>query len=228
MKPRAPFLVLGAPLLALGCARGTPIPGPLGALGRTGEVWPEAPVVEAPVVEAPQAPTPPPAAPRSTEPIPAAARHYLSHPPPARFRDDCSGFVAAVLDRAGIAVGGSTKDLWEAARADRRVHRRKTPKPGDLAFFDHTWDRNGNGKMDDPLTHVAVVIAVDDEGTIELAHAGTSAGRSLLRMNLHHPDEATRDGRPLNDPLRKRLPGDKPDSPTLSGQLWRGFARPPG
>ena len=40
------------------------------------------------------------------------------------------------------------------------VHHRKVPRPGDLAFFDDTYDANHDGRTNDPLTHVAVVLSV--------------------------------------------------------------------
>lgn len=126
-------------------------------------------------------------------------------------------------------MSGNTASMWADAQRERRIHHRKRPDLGDLAFFDDTWDRNGNGLLDDALTHVGVVIAVDDDGTVTLAHAGTSKGRSTLRMNLKRPGDATDDdGKVLNDHLRVQERRDPPRTVYLAGQLWRGFARPRG
>ena len=38
--------------------------------------------------------------------------------------------------------------------------------PGDLVFFDNTWDYNGDGMANDPLTHVGIVERQEDDGTI--------------------------------------------------------------
>ncbi len=35
---------------------------------------------------------------------------------------------------------------------------------GDLVFFDNTYDRNGDGKFDDRITHVGIVVGFDKEG----------------------------------------------------------------
>ena len=152
-----------------------------------------------------------------------SAQHYLAHAPTGH-RTDCSGFVEAVLTRAGVThLAGSTSQLWELSVADGTVHRQLQPSVGDLAFFDNTYDRNQNGRLDDPLTHIAVVIAVDPDGTITMAHRGTHSGRSKLHMNLFHPHHDRKGEARLNDALRWPNP-HAPGIPTLTGQLWRGFA----
>jgi hypothetical protein len=155
--------------------------------------------------------------------IARAAEHYLRHAPRG-YRDDCSGFASAALQRAGLSLEGSTAQLWDLAKDARATHRRKEPEPGDLAFFDDTWDRNGDGRRNDPLTHVAVVIDVKRDGTIFLAHAGTSAGRATLRMNLRHPSVHDDGGEILNDWLRRRSADEPESAKYLAGELWRGFA----
>ena len=155
--------------------------------------------------------------------IAKAARHFLTNPR-GGFRDDCSGFVEAVLHRAGIThVVGSTRQMWSISLADGAVHRTSDARVGDLAFFDNTYDRNGNGEADDALTHVAVVIAVEADGTVVMAHDSSSRGPTTLRMNLHHRDEAGAGTQRLNDNLRWPDP-KRPTLRVLTGQLWRGFA----
>ena len=127
----------------------------------------------------------------------------------------------------GIEIAGSTENLWNQAQEEGRTHHRKRPEPGDLVFFDNTYDRNKNGRRDDPLTHVGVVIAVDRNDTVTVAHAGTSRGRTVLHLNLRDPDELrAEDGTPRNDYLRSRTRGESDDAETLAGQLFRGFASP--
>lgn len=231
-----PARLPSALLVLAACAHSPSMPGPLSHVGRTGSVWPtvEPKVEEAvaavatPPPPAPSRPPPRPEPSRHDDPLVTAARDYLDHPPPSRFRDDCSGFVCAVYDKAGLPLSGNTASLWADAQRDHRIHRNKRPDPGDLAFFDDTWDRNGNGLLDDPLTHVAIVLEVEDDGTITMAHAGTSKGRSTLRMNLRRPADATDDdGTVLNDALRVQQRQDPPRTAYLAGQLWRGFAHPP-
>jgi hypothetical protein len=191
----------------------------------------------APAVEAPGSPLQDPAevaederAPRARRDgtgarIADAARYYLDHRPRG-FRDDCSGFVSAALARAGITLSGSTASLWELAREMGAIHHRKLPEPGDIAFFDDTYDRNHDGRVNDELSHVAVVLEVHADGDILLAHGGTSHGRTTLHMNLKRPSERTdaKTGDVLNDYLRRQSSSDPGGAKYLSGELWRGFA----
>lgn len=196
------------------------------------------PADEAVATRAPRPPAPvrprPATTPRATAPgrpsplgpdIGASATHYLSHRPPSRFRDDCSGLVMAILDRAGAPVVGNTASLYATAESLGALHHRKRPAVGDLVFFDHTYDRNRNGRVDDPLSHVGVVNAVTSDGTITVVHRSSSRGRTTLVMNLHHPhDTHGPDGQRYNDFLRARRRSDGPRVRHLAGELWRAFA----
>ncbi|MCO4744592.1 MAG: CHAP domain-containing protein [Proteobacteria bacterium] len=222
-------------LITVGCAsKGIAVPGPLASVGSHVPVPPaDEPVDLVARDEAPrevEATSPA----EGTHPkaeatdlghaVADAAEHYLKHTPRG-FRDDCSGFVCAVYDRAGVGLTGNTASLWAAAKDIGATHKRKVPTLGDLAFFDNTYDRNGNGKFDDELTHVGVVMTVEEDGTIVVAHAGTSQGRTQLRMNLLEPSVQTAaDGTVKNDYLRARYRSDRPGTKRLAGELWRGFA----
>jgi hypothetical protein len=222
-------------LLLGGCAaRGPQIPGPLRALAwaRPEDATrlpsarpPEAPedrALSADRAASRSAGRTPPASPYG-ESIARAAAWYLDHPTTG-FRSDCSGFVEASTARASVPHRGSTRDLWSQLEARGDVHRRQRPSPGDLAFFDNTYDRDDDGLVDDPLTHVAVVVSVDADGTIHMAHDGTSRGRTTLRMNLLHPRETRGpDGEVWNEALRARRDGEAPNTPHLASELWRGF-----
>ena len=152
------------------------------------------------------------------------ANYYLTHRPKG-FRDDCSGFVCASYHRAGVPMNGTVASLWEIAKKNRYTHKRKRPRIGDLAFFDDTYDRNKDGKLNDDLTHIGIVLSVDDNGTITVAHSGTSKGRTTMKMNLYHPDvHKAADGRVLNNFLRRKTNKDRRKTQYLSGQLFRGFA----
>ena len=120
-----------------------------------------------------------------------------------RFRMDCSGVAHAIYARAGFPLGtvGDTRRLFELARSQGSL-RRHEPLPGDLAFFDFTWDADGNGALDDPLSHVAIVEGVEGDGTVVLVHrVGDRIVRA--RMNLERPhDRHDERGAPLNHYLR--------------------------
>jgi hypothetical protein len=152
------------------------------------------------------------------------------------FNGDCSGFVEAVyalegieLRRALLAAApretSAVAAAWAAAgRTGERWRGGEWPSPGDLVFFDDTWDRNGNGRRDDPLTHLGLVEWVDVDGTVTFLHRG-GQGVARGQLNLRWPDAArAEDGRPLNAPLRVRASrGD--DAPALAGQLFAGYGR---
>ncbi len=149
----------------------------------------------------------------------AAARRQLTAGT-AGFRQDCSGFVLAALHKVGIDSGGSAADLYARAESIGAIHRSERPAVGDLVFFDNTYDRNGNGLRDDPLSHIGVVIEVASDGTVTLAHDGTSRGKTTLEMNLLHPHDATSpDGSRWNGVLRASSAG-----PRLAGELFEAFA----
>ncbi len=153
------------------------------------------------------------------------------------FNADCAGYVEAVYAAEGIPLrrilrAAAPKEssavvmAWEASAryGERWRDRGRRPEPGDLVFFDQTWDRDRDGKRDDPLTHVGLVEWVNTDGTVTFLHRG---GSGVVRavMNLDRPDKA-RDqaGRPLNSQIRSKVrPGDQ--TPVLAGQLFAGFGR---
>jgi hypothetical protein len=139
------------------------------------------------------------------------------------YRDDCSGLVEAAYAGAGLVVKGSVHDLYERAGSLGVLHKSHRPEAGDVAFFDDTWDYNRNGRFDDPLSHVAVVVSVDDKGTITLVHRG-GGGVAKLLMNLEKPDLRDDDrGVRLNDYVRVKKRHDPAGARYLSGQLWVAF-----
>jgi peptidoglycan DL-endopeptidase CwlO len=126
-----------------------------------------------------------------------------------RFRMDCSGVARGIYAKAGFPLGfvevaGATNDtrvLFELVRKKGSL-RRTNPLPGDLVFFDDTWDQNGNGRRDDPLSHVGIVELVEADGTVVLVHR---QGRKIVRarMNLGEPHARhDKSGRAINHYLR--------------------------
>ncbi len=197
------------------------VPGPLAGLGRE-------PV---PTWGQPRAPGPFARPARPTPPTPleiaTAAAGFVGDRAlvvdGVRFRFDCSGLVEASLASAGCRFTGSTADLFDQAREHRVLHRRRTPVPGDVAFFDDTYDRDGDGRLNDPLTHIAVVEEVDQAGTITLVHVG-SQGVTRFLMNLRRPQERYDDkGNLINSYVRSRKGGDSPRTRYLAGELWVAF-----
>jgi hypothetical protein len=106
-----------------------------------------------------------------------------------------------------------------------QMHRRKVPAPGDLVFFHDSYDRNGDGKMNDRFTHMGLVEEVLPDGTALIIHA-TNHGIVREPMNLMRPHEA-RDsqGREINANLRRKSAHDSPGTPRLMSELFAGFGR---
>jgi hypothetical protein len=156
----------------------------------------------------------------------------------ARYNADCSGFVEAVYEAEGVPLRklmslAAPRETSGVAAALRAMERFGTvtrdagawPVPGDLVFFDDTYDRNGNGVPDDPLTHVGVVKWVED-GTVVFMHRG---GHAVARgaMTPARPGVATAGGRTVNSPLRdKRATASRAwRDDVLAGALFAAFGR---
>jgi hypothetical protein len=153
-----------------------------------------------------------------------------------RFNPDCTGFVEAAYAAEGIPLRllaqraapretSGVAALWAAAgRYGSQWRRGQWPAPGDLVFFDDTWDRNGNGAMDDPFTHLGLVEWVDPQGTVTFLHrAGAGVVRGHLTLDRPAVMRAA-DGAELNAPLRVRVSKDD-RAPAMAGQLFVGFGR---
>lgn len=147
----------------------------------------------------------------------AEARDQLELPDPD-FRDDCSGYVSAVFTAVGVPMDGIVVSIWDSAVRYDALHW-GLPHPGDLVFFEHTYDREL-----DERTHIGIVLAVEADGTATFAHAGTSSGRQLGRINTFRPSVYQEGGRTLNSYLREPEPGDDPTQGYLAGELFTAFA----
>jgi hypothetical protein len=127
--------------------------------------------------------------------------------------------VLGVLDRAGVRLSlRSARSRSESLHlATRRVRR---PRPGDLAFFHDTYDRDRDGRAGDRFTHVAIVERVRG-GKVTLVHV---LGRKVVRTRL---DLARPGDRRANDPIRVRRRADAPGTRYLAGELLAGFGALP-
>jgi hypothetical protein len=146
-------------------------------------------------------------------------------------RADCSGFVRACFDAAGLTLTqagdtgtSGTEILYNALRRAGGLHEGEIPDPGDLVFFSNTYDRNHNGRLDDDFTHVGFVESVGEDGTVHFLHFVSGAVR-IGRMNLLHPNDRVDEGSGAiwNDPLRRRRKDDSAKVRYLTSQLWIGF-----
>jgi len=148
-----------------------------------------------------------------------------------KFRNDCSGFVRKVFYKFNIElfrlpknelrrINGSwvngSELIWKYCKKYGSVFIRKTPKIGDIVFFDNTHDRNKNKKYDDYFTHVGIVIKVDKDKTVHYIHKANS-GIKISRLNTSNENTHKKNKKTINDYLRKR------GSKRLSAQLLRGY-----
>lgn len=153
----------------------------------------------------------------------------------ARFPADCTGFVEAVYEAEGVPLRAlmrraAPQERTGVGAAYRAVAAFGTilgsgewPAPGDLVFWHDTYDRNRNGRADDGLTHVGIVLYVVDR-TVVFVHRG---GKAVARgaMDPRRPDEAKAPGgEVVNSYLRRKDP--RLDGvPLLAGALFAGYGR---
>ena len=152
-----------------------------------------------------------------------------------RFSMDCTGVVLAVHWYAGIDLardfgrysGGGVSRIFRSLEREGLLYDTTRPLVGDIVFWDNTYDADGDGEWDDPLTHVGMVTEVSHDGTISYIHYNVRTGIVIETMNLLHPDmhQKTEWGRVriINSPLRLAQKG-KPHPPRwLAGQLYRSL-----
>ncbi len=104
------------------------------------------------------------------------------------------------------------------------ARRAGAPRPGDLFFFEETYDRNRDGRRNDGLTHIGVVERVEPDGVVTFIHRG---GKGIARARLFLPEPEThwrKETREvLNDYLRRP---SRTLRAYLTGELFVGFASP--
>ena len=106
-----------------------------------------------------------------------------------------------------------------------QLHAGPLPEPGDLVFFQNTQDANGDGFNNDGWTHVGIVEQVDGDGTVVFIST-VSTGIERRRLNLLQPHRhRSRDGKTLNDFLRRKRVGDPPRTAYLTGELFASYGR---
>ena len=145
---------------------------------------------------------------------------------------DCAGVTRAIYLSQGHDLyegsGGNghangVRLIYDHVRKHGHIHRGPAVRPGDLVFFDNTWDFNEDGMLNDPLTHVGIVEEVERDGTVVFISRVSNA-IERYRMNLHAPNAAQGlDGRILNDYLRRKKARDPRGTAYLTGQLFAGF-----
>ena len=148
---------------------------------------------------------------------------------------DCIGTVSAIFYGMDIDVqkdfrryrGDGVSRLYQSLAARGALHRDRFPRPGDVIFWDNTWDANGDGRLDnDPLTHAGVVMSVDPDGTIHYVHEHIIKGVTVEAMNLRRPREYSDPlGRIINNTMAMNSGISRRNNPPrwTSGDLWDSF-----
>ncbi len=151
-----------------------------------------------------------------------------------KFNMDCSGVVSAIYYYAGIDLqkyypdysGSGTERIYKTLEEKKFLKKTWLPEPGDIIFWDNTFDRNNNGKDDDILTHIGMVISCDKQGNIVYVHHNYDRGIVFEKMNLRYRNYQSRSSRgkiiTINSPLRVRG-GSREQKNWLSGQLFNSF-----
>ena len=152
-----------------------------------------------------------------------------------QFPMDCTGVVRAAYYYADIDLakdfakyeGNGVTRVYRALRARGLVYTSAIPVPGDIIFWDNTYDANNDGKWNDELTHMGVVVEVLADGTIKYVHENYRKGIIIEAMNLKDTDTHTKVVRGLtvtvNSPMRMR--GQVTGSLWLSSHLYRAFGK---
>ncbi len=148
-----------------------------------------------------------------------------------RFRMDCSGVIRAIYYKAGIDLaqdfnkykGGGTMRIHETLRSKGLIYRPAVPVPGDILFWDNTYDANHNGRSDDMLSHIGMVVSSDKKsGNVVYVHHNEKKGIVFEKMNLLHPDDPAYNA-VMRSQRAKKLPGNKYLASHLYKDAGKGY-----
>ena len=150
-----------------------------------------------------------------------------------RIAYDCAGVTRAVFLAHGIDLyagepgdpaANGVRIIHAHIRQRGTFHQGPIVHPGDLVFFNNTWDFNRDGKVNDPLTHIGIVERLEPNGTIIfISRVADAIERYHMNLSLPHIHK-TSDGRILNDYLRRRDAADPSNTGYLAGELFAEFA----
>lgn len=150
---------------------------------------------------------------------------------------DCAGVTRAIFLAHGIDLyesgspdpkANGVRLIHHHIRRHGKIHEGPVVRPGDLVFFDNTWDYNGDGLVNDTLTHVGIVERQDPDGTVVFI-SRVAGAIQRYRMNLALPHvHRTAEGRVLNDYIRRKDFDDPAHAAYLTGQLFAAFGSQSG
>jgi hypothetical protein len=149
-----------------------------------------------------------------------------------KIRYDCAGVVRAIYLEHGIdlydsrtadSAANGVRLIYAHLREHGHVHHGPVVHPGDLVFFDNTWDLNGDGLLNDRLTHVGIVETVEDNGTVVfISRVANAVQRYRMNLILPHVHKDIT-GRVLNDFIRRKHTTDSGGPGHLTGELFAFF-----
>lgn len=113
-------------------------------------------------------------------------------------------------------------DIYRMATRSGGLYHTEYPAAGDVVFFSNTHDMNADGRDNDFYSHVGIVEAVADDGTVSVI-SYMDGGVQHTSMNLVMAQEREVDGREINTPMRARQ-GEDGSAAWLSSHLTVGFA----
>ena len=154
-----------------------------------------------------------------------------------KFNKDCSGVVSALYYYAGIDLqkfypgysGTGTERIYKMLDERGLLENTWMPETGDIIFWDNTYDKNGNGKRDDPLTHIGMVVNTDKFGNIEYIHHNYLKGVVIENMNIRYKNDYIRSKKGvaviINSPMKKKGGTRNSRDKWLSGQLYNSSGR---
>lgn len=138
---------------------------------------------------------------------------------------DCSGLIYAIYHKSGYYMqpelwnyqGSGVQRLYSWSM-DKGQILAEPPQAGDLIFWDNSYDKNGNGLWDDDLTHVGMVIKIDQDGLVHFIHNHYRLGPVEAVMDPAAPDDPER-----NSAMRAR--GQGSSQGWSAGHLFRCYGR---
>ena len=152
-----------------------------------------------------------------------------------RFTLDCTGVVLAAYWGAGFDLmplfnaetGNGVKRLHDigVTGGTLKDDQSALPEPGDIIIWDNTYDRDGDKKWGDPMTHNGIVVDVTPDGQVTYIHHNYAAGIVTARMHLGKVEtHLDVDGRTeVNSPMRMRSDRYIRPSQWLSSHLFREY-----
>ena len=146
-----------------------------------------------------------------------------------QYPNDCSGMVRSVFDSVGIDVFAEAANapsgsngvaiIYHAYKNQSWADIARKPRTGDLIVFNNTYDKNKNKRWDDPLTHVAIVTGIEENGTVVMIHH-VNSGIRRYRMNFDKRNISIENGVRYNNALRVRPASDPDRTKYLTSNLF--------